>query len=180
MSDSTQLQTLQWQFQLTWTLAAEIHLPALSTEACLWEPAANSWSVRQTATGEWRPDWEVPEPDPPPTVTIGWLTWHMIWWWSGALSAMQDETPAGHDEIAWPGSGDAVVQRLEGLAEAWTATLARLEEADLEKPCAYPWPDPQPLRLALAWVNSELMKNVAEIGYVRHLYEASRTKDMAR
>jgi hypothetical protein len=39
---------------------------------------------------------------------------------------------------------------------------------------AYPWSDPRPARYTLAWVNAELMKNVAEIGAVRHLWAASR------
>lgn len=170
---SSQLATLKWQFQLAWQLA-QYHLPALTDDACLWEPAPGSWTVRQDGAGQWHPDWQVPEPDPAPPTTIGWLSWHWIWWWSGLQSAMRGETPAPHDKVAWPGSAAAVIQRLEELAAGWTDTLSALEEADLEKPFAYPWPDPQPLRLALAWANSELMKNVAEIGTVRHLYEASR------
>jgi hypothetical protein len=50
--------------------------------------------------------------------------------------------------------------------------LHKLVADDLARPLAYPWPEPRPLRLALAWANAELMKNVAEIGCVRHLFEA--------
>lgn len=171
---SSQLQTLSWQFRLTWKLASEVHLPALTDEACLWEPAPGSWNVRHSADGLWRPDWVVPEPDPAPTVTIGWLTGHIVWWWSGLLAAIHDETPAAHDEVYWPGSAAAVRHRLETLATAWSEQLSELDDCDLDRPFAYPWQEPRPLRLALAWANSELMKNVAEIGYARHLFEASR------
>jgi hypothetical protein len=174
---ASQLQTLRWQFQLTWRLAADVHLPALTDDACLWEPAAGSWTVRQSTDGKWRPDWVVPEPDPAPPVTIGWLTWHLIWWWSGLLAALRNETPAAHHEVAWPGSADAVVGRLKTLSTEWADTLSRLDDGDLERPLAYPWPEARPLRLALAWANSELMKNVAEIGCIRHLFEASRDVD---
>lgn len=170
---SSQLQTLRWQFGLTWRLAG-VHLPALTDAACLWEPAPGSWTVRQSADGEWRPDWVEPEPDPAPPVTIGWLTWHLTWWWSGLQAAVRNETPAAHDKVAWPGSADAVVQRLETLSAEWADVLNGLEDNDLERPFTYPWHEPRPLRLALAWANSELMKNVAEIGCIRHLFEASR------
>ena len=172
-SESSQLQTLRWQFQLTWRLA-ELHLPKLTDAACLWEPAPGSWTVRQAADGIWQPDWIVPEPDPPPPVTIAWLTWHLIWWWSGLLAAFRNERPSAHDEVAWPGSAAAVVQRLESMSREWAEVLSGLNEDDLERPFAYPWTEPRPLRLALAWANSELMKNIAEIGTIRHLFEATR------
>ncbi|HET9590934.1 MAG TPA: DinB family protein [Anaerolineales bacterium] len=170
---SNHLQTLIWQFRLTWRLA-EVHLPALTDEACLWEPEPGSWSVRRSADGNWRPDWAESEPDPPPTITIGWLTWHIIWWWSGLLAAIKNEVPIPREEVFWPGSVDSARRRLEALSAEWGEVLSRLEEGDLERQLAYPWTEPRPLSLALAWCNSELMKNVAEIGYVRLLFEASR------
>ncbi len=103
------LDTLRWQFRLTWQLA-QYHLPQLTDDACLWEPAPGSWTVRQ-AGGVWQPDWADAEPDPVLPVTIGWLAWHIIWWWSGLIAAVRD-----------------------------------------------------------AWANSELMKNIAEIGAVRHAF----------
>ncbi len=47
-----------------------------------------------------------------------------------------------------------------------------MTDDDLERPVAYPWPDPRPLRMMVAWVNSELMKNTAEIGDVVRLFHA--------
>jgi hypothetical protein len=172
---ASELEMLRWQYRLTWQLAV-VHLPALDDDACLWEPAPSSWTVRKSANGKWWPDWAEPEPepDPAPPVTIGWLSWHLIWWWSSLQSATRNETPTARAEIAWPGSAEAVVERLQSLAAQWTDILSKLADADLERPLAYPWPEPRPLRLALAWANSELMKNVAEIGTVRHLYEASK------
>jgi hypothetical protein len=163
MITSSQLLTLRWQFQLTWRLAAEVHLPALTDEACLWEPAPGSWTVRQSTDGKWRPDWSVPEPDPAPPTTIGWL-----------LAAICKDTPAAHHEVAWPGSADAVLGCLDTLSTEWTEVLSGLDDGDLERPLAYPWSEPRPLRIALAWANSELMKNIAEIGCIRHIFEASR------
>ena len=168
-----QVDTLRWQFGLTWRLA-EIHLPALTDEACLWEPAPGSWTVRRSADGKWRPDWAEPEPDPAPTVTVGWLTWHMIWWWSGLLAAIRNETPTPRQEVFWPGSAAAVRHRLETLSSEWTAVLGAFKNEDLAVPFAHPWHEPRPLSYALAWSNSELMKNVAEIGYALLLYRSSQ------
>lgn len=169
----TELDALRWQFELTWRLAQH-HLPKLTDEACLWEPAPGSWSVRPAADGRWRPDWSEGEPDPAPPTTIGWLTWHLIWWWSSVLAAARDEAIPPREQVTWPGSAAAAVSRLQDLSAQWSALLGRLEARDLERPLAYPWAEKRPLRLALAWANAELMKNIAEIGYARHLYEASR------
>ncbi len=172
----SQLETLQWQFRLIWQLA-NYHLPSLTDDACFWEPAPGSWTVRQSTDGKWYPDWIEPEPDPAPTVTIGWLTWHLTWWWSSLLATVQNETPEARHEIAWPGSADAVVRHLESLSNEWADVLDKLDDDDLERPLAYPWSEPRPLRIALAWANSELMKNIAEIGIMRHLYEATYARD---
>jgi hypothetical protein len=170
---TSELETLRWQYGLTWRLA-EVHLPALTDDACLWEPAPGSWTVRKGADGLWRPDWSDTEPEPPPTVTIGWLSWHLIWWWSSVLAAARNEPRVVRESVIWPGGADAVVRRLQGLHDDWSGVLNGLAVEDLERPIDYPWPQPRPLRLALAWANSELMKNVAEIGSVRLLFEASR------
>jgi hypothetical protein len=175
---ATEIETLRWQFELTWRLA-EYHLPALSDEACLWESATGSWTVRRGADGLWRADWSESEPDPPPTTTIGWLSWHLIWWWSGLIAVARDEARVVRQDVVWPGSAEATVQRLRALSTDWRGELAKLGDADLERPFAYPWNEPRPLRTAIAWANSELMKNVAEIGYARLLFEARQLRGPA-
>lgn len=162
-------QTLLWQFQLTWRLAA-IHLPHLTDALCLWEPAPGSWTVRQGADGRWRPDLLIPEPEPAPAVTVGWLTWQIVWWQTGLLTAVRGKHPPTPEEIFWPGSAAAVRDKLEANSAAWLELLDSFSDEDWERPLAYPWPNPRPLRFAVAWANSELMKNIAEIGLLRHLY----------
>src|SRR5690606_3338317 len=141
-------------------------------ETCLWEPAPGCWTVRPGQDGVWRPDWADTEPDPAPPLSIGWLTWHLIWWWSGLLAAVRNQPPPGPHDVPWPGSARAVIDRLDSLASTWSGLLDAFQEGDLERPLAHPWPEPRPLRIALAWANSELMKNVAEIGNARLTYEA--------
>jgi len=75
------------------------------------------------------------------------------------------------EAVPWPGSAAATLDTLNALATQWSDVLSC--EADLARPVAYPWNDPRPLRLLLAWANCELMKNVAEVGILRHLFAAS-------
>src|SRR5438045_6334311 len=150
------LEVLRWQFQLTWRLA-DLHLPVLTDEMCLWEPVPQCWSVHRSGDGAWHADWAEKEPDPLPAMSIGWISWHLTWWWSGLIAAVKGEKPLPHDQVAWPGSSQAAVQHLRKLSTEWSQALSNFGESDLEHPLAYPWPEPRPLKFALAWATSALM-----------------------
>ncbi|WP_326635589.1 DinB family protein [Streptosporangium sp. NBC_01755] len=165
---------LRWQFDLTWSLF-EFHLEQLKPEDFLWEPAAHCWTVRPGADGVWVPDWEESELDPVPVPTLGWVTWHIGWWWTVTLDHAQGRTPRERTEIGWPGNGQATVDWLRDLRTEWLAVLGRLTDTDLDATAPFPWQDSPELTVAhmLAWGNAELMKNVAEIGQLRLLRAAS-------
>ncbi|MFF0739360.1 DinB family protein [Streptomyces sp. NPDC004111] len=165
----------RWQFELTWSLF-EYHLERLEPADLLWEPAALCWNVRRDATGGWVPDWADAEPDPVPVPTAGWVSWHLGWWLSVATDHVHGRTPRAREEIVWPGTRDgAVADWLRGLRTDWLAGLDRLTDADLDRTAAFPWNDDPGRTVAhtVAWVNAELMKNVAEIGQLRLLRAAS-------
>ncbi|HTM85396.1 MAG TPA: DinB family protein, partial [Mycobacterium sp.] len=98
---------LRGQFELAWALA-DLHLSALVDEDFLWEPAGLVWTVHQEGSGAWYPDWAETEPDPIPVPTIGWLTWHMIFWWSTSLADLRGQPPPDRGGIAWPGGSASV------------------------------------------------------------------------
>jgi len=127
---SPRVEMLRWQFDLTWRLAG-YHIPLLTDDACLWEPAPGSWTVRRDANGIWHADWSDKEPDPAPPVTISWLMWQMIWWWSSARAVLRDKTPAAREKVVWPGSADGAKRELDTLAKDWSEILSRLGESDL-------------------------------------------------
>lgn len=163
---------LRWQFELSWSLV-DFHLSRLKPDDHLWEPAARSWSVRPDDDGRWVPDWQVPEPDPPPVPTIAWLTWHIGWWWSVALDHLRARMPQDRTQIAWPGSGDAAVAWLRELRREWLAVVNGLTEPDLDAVALFPWKDSEhTVAHLLGWVNAELMKNGAELGQLRMLRDA--------
>lgn len=168
--DVDRLAIARWQFDLAWGLADRVHLPRLTDDICLWLPHADSWTVRQTSRGRWEADWTEPEPTDAPPPSIGWLTWHLLWWLSDALSVIGGGNPGMRTDVYWPGSADGVVTDLRQLAKQWDAATRSLDVESLSRPTAFPWPDERPLIYTLAWVPLELMKNAAEIGQVLNLH----------
>ncbi|WP_130799215.1 DinB family protein [Streptomyces otsuchiensis] len=172
--DTARHALLRGQFDLTWALF-DYHLERLTPEDFLWEPGPLCWTMRPAPDGGWEPDWADTEPDPVPVPTIGWLSWHIDWWWSTALAHAAGRTPPDRTAVAWPGAGAATVARLTALREEWRAALDRLTEADLDAVAPFPWQGDPAHRVSdmAAWVNAELMKNAAEIGQLRLLRAAS-------
>ncbi|MFH5210722.1 DinB family protein [Antrihabitans sp. NCIMB 15449] len=170
----TRLDLVRWQFDLTWSLF-EIHLDALTDDDFLWVPAAVCWTVRIGSDGLWRPDWDENELDPVPVPTIGWISWHIGWWWSVALDHLHQRTVRERTDILWPGSGGSAMVWLRGLKDEYRALLDRLSDDDLDAAATFPWPGESDKTVAhtLAWLNAELMKNVAEVGQLR-LIRAAR------
>jgi hypothetical protein len=159
------------QLDVTWALF-EYHWERVDDAACLWEPAPDCWTVRPDAAGRWVADWQVPEPDPVPATTIGWLSWHLGFWWTTTLGHCFGSGAPAREEITWPGSAAATGRWLGGLKDDWRAALEPLSDAELDdtaRTAALPWGEGMRLVDVAGWVTVELTKNVAEIGLVRNL-----------
>ena len=109
------LALLRWQFDLTWSLF-EYHLERLDYADFLWEPADHCWSVGQSTDGTWTPQGADTEPDPVPVPTIGWLTWHVGWWWTVAMDHLRGGSARAAHGRCLAGRG-----RAECRLAAWTA-----------------------------------------------------------
>ncbi|GAB3209348.1 DinB family protein [Marinactinospora endophytica] len=169
---SSRISLVNRQLDIAWALL-EHHAQDLDDAMCLWEPAPVSWNVRPDGQGRWVADWQVPEPQPVPAVTIGWVTWHVDYWWTTTLEHCFGSGAPAREEIVWPGSAEAAIARLAELKRSWQAGLARLDDADLDstsRTAGLPWGEGLPLVDVAGWVGVELTKNVAEIGLLRHLY----------
>jgi DinB family protein len=164
---------MRWQFDLTWSLL-DLHLERLRPEDFLWEPATRCWTMQPDGEG-WAPDWQDPEPEPAPIPTIGWVTWHIGWWWTVTIDHAPGWAPRNRGEIRWPGEGPATIGWLRGLRRDWLAVLEHLTDADLDVTAPFPWHNNPERTVAhmVSWVNSELMKNTAEIGQLRLLHAAT-------
>src|SRR5436853_4824563 len=77
----------------------------LTDDEFYWEPAPSSWSIRRReecrtptrfGNGEWRVDFEVPEPTPAPLTSIAWLFWHV-----GSMPARSPRSTFLVDAARW-------------------------------------------------------------------------------
>lgn len=162
--------TLLAQLEIAWQLT-EYHLNDLTTEECLWRPAAKGLSVEQGEDAKWRaawPDHEGYDLGPP---SIGWITWHIGFWWSMVIDHSFGDGTLSHTSIHWPGTADEACLWIRDLKDAWLSHLAPLTDDDLASTQLTKWPmKDQPFAHVIGWVNIELTKNAAEIGYARFLY----------
>lgn len=161
---------LERQFALAWQLTA-YHLEGLTTAECLWRPALRGLHVHRGDDGSWRADWPDTEAYTLGPSSIGWLTWHLGFWWSMALDHNFGAGRLERTAAAWPGDADAVRAWITDLQQRWAAALTAASDEDLVSPARVRWPfQDRPLGDLFAWANIELAKNAAEIGYARFLY----------
>lgn len=130
------------------------------------EPSSNVTRLRMR-DGDHYGDLPDEESDSIPDAAIGWLLWHMEWWWANAVAGARGGARQDPGSVTWSGSLSASRQRLTVLHDEWQEIVTKTE---LDAMCLAPWPTPQPLATIAAWVNVELMKNVAEIGQLLRLY----------
>jgi hypothetical protein len=76
----------------------------LTDDEYFWEPIADCWTVRKTADGSFKPDWNWIPPDPPPFTTLAWPITHIV----DILQAGRIATWLGHESN--PGHGAPPVQ----------------------------------------------------------------------
>lgn len=159
------------QLDVAWALAG-YHLESLTTADCLRRPGAAGLHV-QLIEGQWRADWPDHEGYDLGPASIAWTTWHMIFWWSAAIEASFGDGPVDHARIVWPGTAEAVRQRLGDLHDRWRAHLLTLDDEALRSPerTRFPFVD-KPFADVVAWLNIELAKNAAEVGYARFVLAA--------
>lgn len=163
---------LERQLDIAWQLTT-YHLDGLTTQECLWRPAARGLHVQRDASGRWVADWPTTEAYSLGPSSIGWLTWHLVFWWSMALDHNFGAGTLAREQVEWPGSADDVRAAVGDLHRRWAALLAGLDDAALASIERVRWPFQQrPLGDLFAWANTELAKNAAEIGYARFLHAA--------
>lgn len=162
------------QFETAWALTS-YHLDGLTTEACLWRPASAGLHVWQNADGSWRADWPEHERYDLGPASIGWLTWHLGYWWSTVLDRSFGPGTLQRDDVKWPGDADGVRAWIGELQAQWRTMLQRLGDDDLRSSEHTRWPFAgQPFADIVGWASVELTKSAAEIGYARFLHAVRR------
>ena len=161
------------QFETAWKLTS-FHLDGLTTAECLWRPARDGLHVHHDPDGQWRAEWPTHERYDIGPPSIAWLTWHIGFWWSMVLDHSFGEGTLARENVTWPGNANDVRGEIDRLKGEWKNVLERVTADDLRGTKRTRWPfRDRPYGDVLAWVNIELTKNAAEIGYARFLYAVS-------
>ena len=75
----------------------------------------------------------------------------------------------------WPGSADAVKNKISQLHDRWKTVLETMSDEDFISHTRTKWPfEDKPFYELAAWLNLELIKNASEIGYCRFLYASQK------
>lgn len=146
---------LERQLDIAWGFAVQCVIDRVPRESVLWEPSTNVVTVHESEGG-WVADWPDEKSSPQPDATVGWLLWHVEWWWTDAARVCRGQTGMQAAEHRWSGSTDGLV----AAKREWDEIL---HTHDLEAEIVGLMPTPQPFWFVAAWVNFELIKNLAEI-----------------
>lgn len=165
--------TLNFQFQISWSLL-EIHLASLKDEEYLWRPASKGLHVFNES-GVWRADWPESEAYDIGPASIAWLTWHITFWWEMVLDYSFGNGTITREDVSCSGNIKETRERITHLRNEWETAVAKLPDDELLSSDRTRWPfTDKPLHELAAWLNLELMKNAAEIGYCRFLYASQQ------
>ncbi|MBW7452484.1 DinB family protein [Paenibacillus sepulcri] len=165
--------TLHFQFEISWKML-EIHLDGLEDEEYLWRPASKGLHVFNES-GVWRADWPESEAYDIGPASIAWLTWHIMFWWTMVLDYSFGKGTLTREDVSCPGNIIETRERITHLRHEWKTAVAKLLDDELLSNDRTRWPfTDKPFHALAGWLNLELIKNAAEIGYCRFLYAAQK------
>jgi hypothetical protein len=173
--------TLRNQFQISWQML-EIHLADLTDEEYLWRPAPKGLHI-WNESGVWKADWPESEGYDIGPASTAWLTWHIMFWWSLVLDYSFGEGKQTHEDISCYGNIKQTKEKIIHLHDKWNLKVSMLSDDEFLSSERTRWPfTDKPFHELVAWLNIELMKNAAEIGYGRFLYHSQNrtTTDFSR
>ncbi|GAA1127500.1 DinB family protein [Arthrobacter flavus] len=170
------------QLRWHWDHQARPRLASLTDAEYFWEPVGGCWSVRprgtgaadlQVGSGALTIDFTYPEPVPAPVTTIAWRMGHLM---VGVLGARVGShfggEPIDYETFDYPGTAAEALKRLDGLYEQWSAGVAGLDPAALDRAVGPAEHDfaAAPMGALILHVNREMIHHLAEIALLRDLY----------
>lgn len=171
MKNSEIKDSILFQLEMCWQLYL-YHTNNLDETEALWTLSSTGMQIHKQED-DWCIDWPETESYEIGPSSIAWIMWHIIYWWSTALYSNFENGTLKKENIPWPGSVEKAKETIKLLHDKWVSNLNNLSDADYQSKQYAKWPlsDKNFLDIAL-WLNGELMKNAAEIGYGRFLYAA--------
>ena len=158
-----------FQLDMAWKLF-EYHCVELDEAEVMWCKSENGLQIRRNGD-KWIVDWPTTEDYAIGPCSIAWTMWHILYWWNTTLIASKENYIIEKEDVKWPGNIKAVIREINRCHEEWVAFIDSMSEEELlsDELCHWPFSGQSMATLAL-WLNSEFMKNVAEIGTCRFLY----------
>lgn len=161
--------TLDFQFQIAWQML-DLHLTGLQDEEFHWRPAAKGLHVYRDS-GIWLAEWPESEEYGIGPPSISWLTWHITYWWSMVLNHSFGSGTLVREDIHSMGNIQETRDQIHELSCEWKREISALTDDVFLSTERTLWPfTDKPFHELAAWLNLEMMKNAAEIGYCRFLY----------
>ncbi|MEA4925880.1 MAG: DinB family protein [Syntrophomonadaceae bacterium] len=160
------------QLEIAWKLF-EYHTENLSDTECYHKQSEKSLCVFND-NGKLRGDFPETESYEIGLPTIAWVLWHIIFWWSSAINYSFADGSLTKDDVFYPGTVNAAVEKITALKTEWVKGIMSMTDKDLlsSERAKFPFAD-RPFYEIAAWLNLELMKNAAEIGAARFVYNSS-------
>ena len=179
---------IDWTTQLAdqldwhWTYNLRPRLDGLTDHEYLWEPVADCWSIRpdrevrtarSSGAGEFRLEFEWPEPEVVPVTTIAWRLGHVL---TGCLlprsAAHFGGEPFDRDAFVFAGTAGEALEQFDAAYQRWRDGVHAMDYAALTSPCG-PAEGPfheAPMAALVLHINRELLHHGAEMALLRDLY----------
>lgn len=145
-------------------------LEGLTEPEFFWQPAPDSWTIYEDRPGHWTYHYAIPDPDPAPPTTIGWLIVHLA-----TCKLMYHEWAFGparltFAEIEIPSTAAGAIALLEEGQRLLDGDL--IQQQDLDQPVLTNWGDTWPAwRIFTEMADHDALHGGA-IGTLRDLYSA--------
>lgn len=172
---------MKWKDQLLeqltfhWDMQIRPRLDGLTDEEYLWEPAPGSWSIRPSEDGTVFPDWEFPEPNPPPVTTIAWRMSHVACGcFAMRTSSHFGDGSVGCENFSYAGTAAEGIASLEKHYAEWVSHIRGMDEEALWRPVGPAegtWAEHPFVGLVLH-INREVIHHMAEVSLLRDLFRA--------
>lgn len=146
-------------------------MEGLTDDEYLWEPVAETWSLREGADGTVVADWAW-RPDPALFTTIAWRMWHMNQCFTERFMNHFGAGGFRMEDLPTPLTAAEGLAALTAAYERWRDALLAMPASRLAEPCGPAegrYADAPFLTLVLH-INREIIHHAAECCLIRDLY----------
>lgn len=152
----------------------DYHLSSLLNQEYLWRASPKGLHINEKE-GTWYADWPESEDYDMGTASIAWTMWHIIYWWEMVFDYSFGNGTIQRQDIICYGDVEVAKKKIKSLTDRWEKILIELSEEDFLSTEYTKWPFTDMAFHKLAsWLNLELIKNAAEIGYCRFHFASTQ------